>query len=183
MLSGFLMQHAKGWPIVERAIAGDVVKARTAFDHLLEQSASRSRNLGFGGGGVAGLASIDTNVFGFVQLASLYSSTFVDGAQCTGKAVGQVLRLYDTCSLVPDKRGVANLIIVEWAHGAETRTSYEEIRELLDKGYENAIRPWQYWLFFVGFSMNIAMFVLTYVSRERRPDTPVSNKTDAGDGK
>lgn len=180
MLSGFLVQQTKRYPAVERAIAGDTVKARAAFDHLLEQSADRPRDLGFGGGGVAGLPSIDAKAFGFVQLATLYSSKFADEAQRTGKAVGQVLRFYDACALVPDKRGSANLIIVEWVHGAETRTSYEEIRELLDKDYEDSIRPWQYWLFFVGFSINIAMFVLTYVLRERSPDKTVSNKT-AGD--
>ena len=141
----------------------------------------RPRDLGFGGGGVAGLPSIDTNVFGFAQLATLYSTTFVDEAQRAGKTVGQVLRFYDACSLVPDKRGSANLIIVEWAHGAETRTSYEEIQELLNKNYEDSIRPWQYWLFFIGFSMNIVMFVLTYVLRERGPSTAVSNKTAGGD--
>jgi hypothetical protein len=93
--------------------------------------------------------------------------------------MGVIVRFIDACALVPDKRGYANMMVVDWAHGAKTQTSYEEIRELIAKESDVSIRPWQYGLFGMSFCVAVAMFALTYFPQ---PKTEVVDAKPQDDG-
>jgi hypothetical protein len=163
MVAGFLVQQSTKIPLIERLIAGTAVEAKQGLGHLLSKSAGHRRDLGFGGN-LEGLPAISGTDTGFNGLVSLYSAMLAKDAR-SRERIGKISRIIDACALVPDNRGFANLVVVEWEGGSKTRTSYEEIRELIDEEFDASIRPWQYWLFFVGLSVNVATIILTYFMR------------------
>ncbi|PYJ80520.1 MAG: hypothetical protein DME22_24000 [Verrucomicrobia bacterium] len=187
MVAGFLVQQATKIPVIERVVAGTAADAKSGLDALLAKSATQGRDLGFGGS-LEGRPSISRTDPGFGGLAILYYALIAKDAK-PGDRMDTISRFIDPCALVPDKRGYANMVVVEWEHGAKTKTSYEEIRELIAKKSDAAIRPWQYSLFFIGLLVNIATFKLTYfpkaapkvVEAEAKRDDERAEKTEHGE--
>jgi len=184
MVAGFFVQQATKIQFIEKCIAGTAAEAKTAFDGLLAKSATQGRDLGFGGG-LDGRPFISRDDAGFLGLARLYSRTVARGLK-PGQQMGTIDRFTDACATVPDsRRGSANLVVVSWAHGAMSQTSYEDIREMISKETDASLRPWQYSLFFIGLLVNVGTFKLTYfpkpapnvVDAEAKKDETGSEKT------
>ena len=178
MLSGFFVQEATKIPFVEKLIAGSAINARIGFESLLSKSATIPRDLGFGGR-LNDLPALSNGDKGFPALSVLYSSFIV--RQSKEKApTGKISSFVDACAVIPDKHGLANLIVVEWANGSKRNTSYEEISELIAKQYGDSIRPFQYSLFAIGFLVAIATIKITYFPKQP-PEIMDANKQKNGD--
>ena len=176
---------------VEHLVANDAADAKRALNALLGKSASTGRSLGFDGK-LDGLPSISRGDIGFNGLANLYSR-LIRNQSPPGIKMDKIVRIIDACATVPDKRGSANLIVVEWAHGQHTDTSYEEIRELISKSFDGSIWPLQLLLFIGGISVQVATIMVTHFPRKKQKEVrdvvntkPHSNngsttKTDHGE--
>ena len=160
MFSGFFVQEATKIPFVEKLIAGSATNAKIGFENLLSKSATFPRGLGFGGR-LDGLPALSNGDNGFQALSILYSNLIIRQSK-EKPPTGKISRFVDACAVIPDKRGYANLIVVEWANGSKRKTSYEEIRELIAKKYDNSIRPFRYSLFIIGILVAIATITITY---------------------
>jgi hypothetical protein len=167
MISGFFVQQAAKVPLIERLISPETADAKNGLDTLQQRGASHGMDLGFGGN-VSGLPSLLPSDSGFRGIASLYSE-FLRSKTTSVVLYPHISRIIDGCAMVPDRRGTVLLVIIELDDGEHARTSFEELREIISKDFDQSIWPWQLGLFIAGVLVSVSTIAFTHFL-DKKPD-------------
>jgi len=167
MLLAFLVQQSAKITFVEKALAPTAANARQGLQALQAKNPSGERGIGLGGKPPPDSPSLVQGERGFGGLATLYSE-FIASKASANRKLDKILRFVDPRAAVPSSKGLVNLVIVEWAHGQKTETSYEELQELITTSVKNALWPWQFSLFVAGACLQVGTIAVTHFPRKKK---------------